>query len=176
MARAQRSLLFCLEWRSRERNVNLGLINADHSPQLIVEKLLRAVFDVLREPDPVADRERDLPPLEHAEIARLVKRQLFLDLTKYNDERNDGGSRPRRGIEKSPQRNLARRTRRIRHPKHQRCKSVLETLANNYKQLFLVCDSECDSGILRSLRILPVLYLCGWKAGEGNRTLVSYFP
>ena len=41
---------------------DLALINADHGPQLVVQELLPAVFDVFREPDPVADRERDVPP------------------------------------------------------------------------------------------------------------------
>jgi hypothetical protein len=58
---------------------DLALINADYGPQLVVEELLPSVFDVFREPDPVADRERDLLPLEHAEIARLIKWQLLLD-------------------------------------------------------------------------------------------------
>jgi hypothetical protein len=52
---------------------------ADHGPQLVVQELLPAVFDVFSKPDPVADRERDLLPLEHAELLRLVKGQLLLD-------------------------------------------------------------------------------------------------
>jgi len=37
---------------------NLAIVNADHGPQLVVEELLPAVFDVFREPDPLADREQ----------------------------------------------------------------------------------------------------------------------
>jgi len=47
--------------------------------QLVVQELLPAAFDILGEPNPVADRERDLLPLKHAKIARLVKRQSLLD-------------------------------------------------------------------------------------------------
>ena len=56
---------------------DLAFINADHGPKLVVQELLPAVFDVFSEPDTVADRERDLFPLEHAELAGLTKRQLF---------------------------------------------------------------------------------------------------
>jgi len=35
---------------------DLALINADYGPQLVVEELLPSVFDVFREPDPVADQ------------------------------------------------------------------------------------------------------------------------
>ena len=34
---------------------DLALINADHSPELVIEELLPAVFDVFRESDPVTD-------------------------------------------------------------------------------------------------------------------------
>ena len=37
------------------------------------------MFDVLREPDAVADRERDVLSVEHAELLRPVKWQLVLD-------------------------------------------------------------------------------------------------
>jgi hypothetical protein len=52
---------------------DLALINADHGSQLVVEELVPAVFDVFRESDPVADWQRDLLPLEHAELPCLVK-------------------------------------------------------------------------------------------------------
>jgi hypothetical protein len=58
---------------------DLALINANHGPQLVVEDVLPALFDVFREPDPVADREGDLLLFEHAELPRLVKWQLILD-------------------------------------------------------------------------------------------------
>src|SRR5262249_12562551 len=58
---------------------DLAIINADYSPQLIVEELLFAVFDVFREPDPIADRERNLLPLEHTELSSLVEWQLLFD-------------------------------------------------------------------------------------------------
>src|ERR1700676_170214 len=34
---------------------DLALIDADHSPELVIEELLPTVFDVFRESDPVAD-------------------------------------------------------------------------------------------------------------------------
>jgi hypothetical protein len=34
---------------------DLAFINAEHCPQFVVEELVPAVFDVFREPDPVAD-------------------------------------------------------------------------------------------------------------------------
>jgi hypothetical protein len=39
-----------------------ALINADHGPQLVVQELLPAAFDILGEPNPVAAREHDLLP------------------------------------------------------------------------------------------------------------------
>jgi hypothetical protein len=53
---------------------DLPFIDSDQGPHLVVEELLPAVFDVFREPDTVTDRERDLLPLENAELPRLVKR------------------------------------------------------------------------------------------------------
>jgi hypothetical protein len=47
---------------------DLALINADHGPKLVVQELLPAMFDVFRESDPVAQRERDLLLLEHAKL------------------------------------------------------------------------------------------------------------
>src|SRR5262249_8381682 len=64
---------------------DLALIDADYSPQLVVEELLSAGFDVFREPDPIADRERNLLPLEHAELPRLVERQLLFDAILSDD-------------------------------------------------------------------------------------------
>jgi len=37
------------------------------------------LFDILGEPDPVPDRERDLLPLKHAKLPRLVEWQLLLN-------------------------------------------------------------------------------------------------
>src|ERR1700675_3086661 len=34
---------------------DLAFINADHGPELVIEELLPAVFDVFRDPNPVAD-------------------------------------------------------------------------------------------------------------------------
>jgi hypothetical protein len=58
---------------------DFAVINANHGPQLVVQELLPAAFDILGEPNPVAHREHDLLPLKHAKIARLVKRQPLLD-------------------------------------------------------------------------------------------------
>ena len=58
---------------------DLALINADHGPELVIEELLTAVFDVFRESDPVADGQRDLLSLEHTEFPCLVEWQLLLD-------------------------------------------------------------------------------------------------
>jgi hypothetical protein len=58
---------------------DLAIINADHGPELIIEELLPAVFDVFRESDPVADSQRDLLSLEHTELPCLVEWQLLLD-------------------------------------------------------------------------------------------------
>ena len=52
----------------------------------------------------------------------------------------------------------------------------METLANNYRLLSLVCDSMCDSGHFRSLKIERIFYLCVLGAGEGNRTRVLSLP
>ena len=40
---------------------DFAVINADHGPQLVVQELLPAAFDILGEPNPVADRERSSP-------------------------------------------------------------------------------------------------------------------
>jgi len=45
-----------------------------------------AAFDILGEPNPVADREHDLLPLKHAEIPRLVGWQLLLDAVLSDDD------------------------------------------------------------------------------------------
>jgi hypothetical protein len=63
---------------------DFGLINAHHGPQLVVRESLPAVFDVFREADLVADRERHLLPLEHAELLRLVEWQLLLGADKMS--------------------------------------------------------------------------------------------
>jgi hypothetical protein len=52
----------------------LAMINADHGPELVIEELLPAVFDVFRESDPVADSQRDLLSLEQTEFSCLVER------------------------------------------------------------------------------------------------------
>ena len=41
--------------------------------QLVVQELPAAVFDIFSEPESVADRERDLVPLEHAKLVGLVE-------------------------------------------------------------------------------------------------------
>src|ERR1700732_861537 len=56
----------------------LAIINADHGPELVIEELLPAVFDVFRESDPVADCQRDLLSLKHTELLRLIERQLLI--------------------------------------------------------------------------------------------------
>ena len=61
---------------------DLAFINADHGPKLVVQELLPAVFDVFREPDPIADRNVDILPLEDAELAGLTERQLLKTLMK----------------------------------------------------------------------------------------------
>src|SRR4029077_20219489 len=58
---------------------DLAIINADHGPELVIEEVLPAVFDVFRESDPVSDCQRDLLSLEHTELPCLVERQLLLD-------------------------------------------------------------------------------------------------
>ena len=63
---------------------DFGLINAHHGPQLVVRESLPAVFDVFREADLVADRERHLLPLEHAELLRLIEWQLLLGADKMS--------------------------------------------------------------------------------------------
>src|SRR5271165_5112185 len=65
---------------------DLAFINADHGPELVIEKLLPAVFDVFRESDPVADCQRDLLSLEHAELLCLVEWQLLLDAVLSDDD------------------------------------------------------------------------------------------
>src|SRR5260370_27513240 len=51
---------------------NFFIINTDHWPQLVVEELLGAMFDVFREADPFADRGGDFLPVEPAELSCLV--------------------------------------------------------------------------------------------------------
>jgi len=58
---------------------DLAIINADHGPQLVIEELLPAVFDIFRESDPVADGQCDLLSLEYTESPSLVEWQLLLD-------------------------------------------------------------------------------------------------
>src|ERR1700720_3211962 len=65
---------------------DLAFINADHGPELVIEELLPAVFDVFRESDPVADCQRDLLSLEHAELPCLVEWQLLLDAVLSEDD------------------------------------------------------------------------------------------
>jgi hypothetical protein len=65
---------------------DLAIINADHRPELVIEELLPAVFDVFRESDPVADGQRDLLPLEHTEFPCLVEWQLLLDAVLSDDD------------------------------------------------------------------------------------------
>ena len=65
---------------------DLALINADHGPQLVVEELLPAMFDVFRESDPVADCQRDLLSLSHTELSRLVEWQLLFDAVVFDDD------------------------------------------------------------------------------------------
>jgi hypothetical protein len=62
------------------------IINADHGPELVIEELLPVVFDVFRESDPVADGQRDLLSLEHAEFSCLVEWQLLLDAVFSNND------------------------------------------------------------------------------------------
>jgi hypothetical protein len=51
-----------------------ALINTDHGPKLVVQEVLPAMFDVFREPDPVANRDGGLVNLEggKVEIAGLL--------------------------------------------------------------------------------------------------------
>ena len=65
---------------------DLAIINADHGPELVIEELLPAVFDVFRESDPVADCQRDLLSLEHAELPCLVEWQLLLETVLSEDD------------------------------------------------------------------------------------------
>ena len=65
---------------------DLAIINADHGPELVIEKLVPAVFDVFRESDPVANCQRDLLSLEHAELPCLVEWQLLLDAVLSDDD------------------------------------------------------------------------------------------
>jgi hypothetical protein len=58
---------------------DLALIDADHGPELVIEELLPAVFEVFRESDPVADCQRDLLSLEHTEFPCLIEWQMLLD-------------------------------------------------------------------------------------------------
>jgi len=65
---------------------DLALFNSDYGAQLVIQELLPAVFDVFRKPDPVADRERNFFPHEHAELARLVEWQLLFDAILSDDD------------------------------------------------------------------------------------------
>src|ERR1700720_1622258 len=58
---------------------DLAFINADHGPELVIDELLPAVFDVFGESDPVADCQRDLLSLEQTEFSCLVEWQVLLD-------------------------------------------------------------------------------------------------
>jgi hypothetical protein len=65
---------------------DLTIINADHGPELVIDELLPAVFDDFRESDPVADCQRDLLSLEHAELPCVVEWQLLLDAVLSDDD------------------------------------------------------------------------------------------
>ena len=65
---------------------DLAIINADDSPELVIEEPLPAVFDVFRESDPVADCQRDLLSLEQTELPCLVEWQLLLDAVISDDD------------------------------------------------------------------------------------------
>jgi len=65
---------------------DLAHINADHGPELVIEKLLPAVFDVFRASDPVADGQRDLLSLEDTEFPCLVAWQLLLGAFLSNND------------------------------------------------------------------------------------------
>jgi len=41
---------------------------------------------VFREPDPIADRDVNILPLEHAELPRFVQRQVLLDAVLLDDD------------------------------------------------------------------------------------------
>ena len=68
---------------------DLAIINADHGPELVIEELLPAVFDVFRESDPVADCHRktlninpsDWPsfrdPAKHGKKESEIKERCF---------------------------------------------------------------------------------------------------
>src|SRR5215469_10427998 len=63
-----------------------ALINTDHGPKFVVQEVLPAMFDVFREPDPVANRDINILALEHAEPPRLVQWQLLLDAIFPDDD------------------------------------------------------------------------------------------
>ncbi len=65
---------------------DLAIINADDGPELVIEKLVPAVFDVFRESDPVADCHHDFLTLEHTELPCLVDWQLLLDAVLSDDD------------------------------------------------------------------------------------------
>jgi hypothetical protein len=65
---------------------DLAIITADHGPQLVIEELLPAVFDIFRESDPVADCQRDLLWLEHTELPCLIEWQPLLDAVLSDDD------------------------------------------------------------------------------------------
>src|SRR5262249_43402782 len=67
---------------------DFGLINASYGSKLVVQEALAALPKVFREPDPIADRTRDFLALVHAELPRLVERQLFLDAILFDDNRS----------------------------------------------------------------------------------------
>ena len=65
---------------------DLAIINGDHGPELVIEELLPAVFDVFRESNPVADGQRDLLSLEHTEFPCLVEWQMLLNAVLSDDD------------------------------------------------------------------------------------------
>jgi tetratricopeptide (TPR) repeat protein len=72
---------------------DFAIIDADHGPELVVEELVPAMFDIFRESGLVADRQRNCLALEHAELSWLVQWQLLLDAV-LSDEKSslpDGG-------------------------------------------------------------------------------------
>jgi hypothetical protein len=64
---------------------DLAFIDADHPPELVIEELLPAVFDVFRESDPVADCQRDLLSLKYIELLCLAERQPRLGAVLSDD-------------------------------------------------------------------------------------------
>jgi hypothetical protein len=64
----------------------LAVINADHGPELVIEELLPAVFDVFSESDSIADCQRNFLSLKHTELACLVEWQLLLNAVLSDDD------------------------------------------------------------------------------------------